>query len=190
MLKVEHETHVHLLSRFLLALALFTAYFFYVVWKFDVGEGSLVALLTWAFFVLSTPIADAGLLLALPARVILGVKMIKTQALAYVLAVALVAWAYFNTPAVFEATILLRAFRFILEHPWPYWALFLISAVGTFSSIYLADEMYDVLSHSKRKAYRRHGWKVEAVITLGLVAVAFLFYNMILEELGVRVPLL
>ena len=191
--RIEHikktETGRSLLTRFLLVLTIFLLYAFYVVEKFGAEKGLFVAFLTWAFFVLSTPIADAGLLLAFPIRLLAGIRMVKVQVFAYLIAIALTAWAFFYTPNIFQSTLLLRLFHEILTHPWPYWLIFLISAIGTFASIIFADELMDVVSHKQRKHFHRHGWKYELILTAGLIGLSLIFYKMLLDELGVDIPL-
>jgi len=185
----ETETGRHLLTKFVMVLLIFLAYTAYVVERFGAGEGLGVAFLTWAFFVLCTPIADAGLLLALPLRVLLGVRMVKTQVFAYIVAIAVTLLFFFNNPAVFEKTLILRLFYQILTHPWPYWVIFIISAVGTFASIHFADEMMDVVSHKERKLWHAHGWKYEVVLTMGLIAISLALYKLIIDQLGLEIAL-
>ena len=52
--------------KFLLLIALFALYFLYLIYEYGIQDGGLVTLLTWSFFVLCTPVADAGFLLDFP----------------------------------------------------------------------------------------------------------------------------
>ncbi len=53
------------LYKFLLLCILLVSYFFYLTIQYDVITGGIASALTWSFFVLCTPIADAGFLLDL-----------------------------------------------------------------------------------------------------------------------------
>jgi hypothetical protein len=61
---VKHETKRHILIKFLLVLFVFIIYFGFIALK----DGFYVTILTWSFFVLCTPVADAGFLLDFPFR--------------------------------------------------------------------------------------------------------------------------
>ena len=60
---LEHRPKREGLFKFLLLLAVLAGYFGYLSWEYDLKTGGVVAALTWSFFVLCTPIADAGFLL-------------------------------------------------------------------------------------------------------------------------------
>jgi len=62
-----------LVTKFLLLCALLVGYFVYLSIQYDLVTGGLGALLTWTFFVLCTPVADAGMLLDFPLRLLFGV---------------------------------------------------------------------------------------------------------------------
>ena len=47
-------------------MGLFFLYFVYLVYEYGIEDGGMVTLLTWSFFVLCTPVADAGFLLDFP----------------------------------------------------------------------------------------------------------------------------
>ena len=56
----QHQTHKENLWRFLALIVLLGAYFGYMSWKFDAATGAWLALLSWSFFVLCTPVADSS----------------------------------------------------------------------------------------------------------------------------------
>jgi len=65
-----------LLMKFFLLCLLMFGYFAYLSYEYDLLTGGIAALLTWSFFVLCTPIADAGFLLDFPLRLLFGIRMI------------------------------------------------------------------------------------------------------------------
>ena len=67
------------LTKFLLLLMLMVSYFAYLSYEYDLLTGGIAALLTWSFFVLCTPIADAGFLLDFPLRLLFGIRMIWSE---------------------------------------------------------------------------------------------------------------
>lgn len=185
-----HETKKHSLIRFLGVLSVLVLYSLFLSLKIGVGAGMFVTLMTWSFFVLSTPIADAGFLLAFPVRIITGIRMMYTQLFAYVIAIGVSAYAFFYTPAVYNSTILLKLFHHILSDPYPFWGILVLSAVGTLLSIYFGDEMVDISSHTERKKYRKHINKYQLIIFTFLIAFTVLLYNFLLSSLGIHIPII
>src|SRR6056297_222338 len=81
------------LIKFLLLLAVLLGYFGYLSWEYGLATGGLVAALTWSFFVLCTPVADAGFLLDLPIRLLFGVRMFMSEVLVWAFAIAINGYA-------------------------------------------------------------------------------------------------
>ncbi|MCK5574805.1 MAG: hypothetical protein KAI28_03285, partial [Sphingomonadales bacterium] len=69
------RTHSETLMKFLLLALVLVAYGGYLGFKYDLATGGLLAALTWSFFVLCTPVADAGFLLDFPLRLLFGIRM-------------------------------------------------------------------------------------------------------------------
>ena len=67
---VKHHTKREVLFKFLILLGILLAYASLVVWQYGLKDGGMITLLTWSFFVLCTPIADAGFLLDFPLRLL------------------------------------------------------------------------------------------------------------------------
>lgn len=185
----KHETKREVLWKFLLVLALFTAYAVFVSLKFGVEDGLLVAWLSWSFFVFCTPIADAGLLVDLPLRLITGIRMLYAEMMVWVVAAALNVAAFVWYPEIYQRTDLLSLFEFVIRHPFPYAAIILISAVGTFASVLFGDELLDVVSHKERTVYGKHRLKYRLIVLLFCFAIAFVLYDFLLRDLGVRIEL-
>lgn len=184
----EHKTHGESLWKFLALVAFLAAYFIYMSWKFDAATGAWLALLSWSFFVLCTPVADGGFIIAFPVRLLFGARMLVTQIIVWVLAIIINVAALSFSPSTYEDTALTRLLYSILTIPWPYWSILLISAAGTGLSIWFADEMMDVTSHDKRIKHHAHGFKYKTVLVFGLGVLTVLAYYQILSDLGVEVP--
>lgn len=185
----KHETKQHVLLKFLLVLSVLVLYFFFIAFHYGVKDGIFIAALTWSFFVLCTPIADAGFLLDFPIRLIANIRMMYSEILVWILAIFLNIYGFFFSPAVYQKTVILRLFFHILEQPFPFWSIILISGIGTFVSIHFGDELLNVAKHSERKHYQKHHKKLQLIIMIFIFAIAFVLYDFLLKRLGVELPL-
>lgn len=183
--RLKHQTHLETLFKFGFLLCTLLGYFAYLSWKFDIATGGLVAALTWSFFVLCTPVADAGFLLDFPIRLLFGLRMITVEIGVWVIAVTVNITTLFYNPAIYEKTFLTSLFHKILTHPWPYWGIILLCAAGTFLSIYFGDEMLDVVSHKERTKSHRHGFKYKIILMSVIFVMIFVAYKHLLSELGI-----
>ena len=138
------------LIKFLLLVLVLLGYLGYLTYTLDFRTGSVAALLTWSFFVLCTPIADAGFLLDFPLRLIFGIRMFISEIVVWGIAISLNAIALIWFADDYQTTTLTRLLYAILTTPWPYWSVIVISGFGTFLSIRFGDELMDVLHHSER----------------------------------------
>ncbi len=182
-----HETKKSLLKRFLIVAGIFVVYLIFVLFKFGWKNGILVALLSWSFFVLCTPICDAGLLFDLPVRLLTKIRMIYAEILTWIFAITLNILTISLAPAIYAKTSLLKLFKTILIHPYPYWAIIILSAVGTFLSVYFGDELLDIAFFHQQEKYPRHKNKLYLVILLFLVVVIIFLYEHLLKELGIKI---
>jgi len=185
----KHETKSHALRKFLLVAAVFVGYFAFIAEKYGAAAGFSVAALTWSFFVLCTPVADAGFLLDFPLRLILRWRMFFTEILVWVLAAGLNFWAFFAAPEIYEKTKILILFRHILAQPVPFWGIILISAVGTFFSVKFGDELLDKVRHSQREIHKKHKHDFRLVVMIFVFALSLIFYDFLLKKLGVDLPI-
>ncbi len=81
---LKHETKRDSLTKFILILLIFAAYFVFIMNEYGVGYGIAITALTWSFFVMCTPIADAGFLIDFPLRIIANVRMLHTEIVVWV----------------------------------------------------------------------------------------------------------
>lgn len=184
----EHQTHKESLWRFLALLGVLLAYFIYMSWKFDASTGAWLALLSWSFFVLCTPVADGGFIVAFPVRLLFGTKMLNTQIVVWLVAIGINIAALNFSPESYAATALTRLLKTVLTTPWPYWSILAISAAGTGLSIWFGDEMMNVTSHKEREKHHRHGFKHKTIIIIGFAVLTILAYYQILSDLGLKIP--
>jgi len=186
---LKHPTHLETFLKFSFLLLVLLGYFAYLSWKFDIATGGMVAGLTWSFFVLCTPVADAGFLLDFPTRLIFGLRMIVIEIFVWIIAAAINIIVILYNPAIYEKTFLTSLFYKILTHPWPYWGIILLCAAGTFLSIYFGDEMMDVVSHKERNQSHRHSFKHKMIFMTGLFLIIFIAYKHLISGLGITLPL-
>ncbi|MGS0674430.1 hypothetical protein [Shewanella sp. 0m-4] len=183
-----HETHKETLIKFLALLVIIVAYFGYMSWKYNASTGFALAILSWSFFVLCTPVADGGFLIAFPVRLLFKVKMATTQVVLWFIAVGVNVYFISFSESTYQLTFLTRLLEHILTQPIPYWSILAISAVGTFLSVYFGDEMMDVVTHKDRVKHHQHGFKYRVILVVGMGAVTVTAYYHLLRSLGVHIP--
>ncbi len=184
----KNETHSEVILKFVTLVLIVLIYFLYMNWQYGASTGFGVSLLTWSFFVLCTPIADGGFILAFPIRLLFKIKMSITQVVLWFVAVGINIVFLTTSPDAYDLTFLTKLLKHILSEPYPYWSILIISALGTFLSIFFGDEMMDVASHKEREASHRHGVKYRTIIVLGLGMLTVVAYYYLLNSLNVVLP--
>ena len=170
--------------KYLLLLIIIVGYFTYVSIKYGTDQGVIITLLTWSFFVLCTPIADAGFLIDFPVRLLTGLRMFFSEMIVWIVAISINLYFFFFNNALYQDTFILKLFNHILSQPFPYWGIIILSCIGTFLSVYFGDEIFDVISHEHRKKYHAHKHKWRIVAGISLVVLIFIMYDFLLIELG------
>lgn len=170
----------HGLRKFLLLVLVLAAYTAYTIYEYGLQSGLSVTLLTWAFFVFATPIADAGFFIAFPVRIITGMRMLHTQFMVWIFGLAVVATYLLTNPEAFAKTPVLELFHNILTTPWPLGLILLLSAAGTYISIRFDDEILDVAS-SKHKKSKLKSDRTKIYYTAAVFAVTFGLYVFLLR---------
>ncbi|MEC3861855.1 hypothetical protein VK792_11210 [Mesobacterium sp. TK19101] len=173
------------LTKFVLLLGLLAANFLYLSLKFDLATGGIASALTWSFFVLCTPIADAGFLLDFPLRLIFGIRMVLSELMVWALAIGTNVATLLLAQQYYDTTILTRILHQILITPWPYWSVIVLSATGTFLSIRFGDELMDILNHRDRSFFQAHHFKYELILFAFFLMVLFGYFELI-RELGLE----
>jgi AcrR family transcriptional regulator len=178
-----HETKKSALLKFLLAALIVFAYFAWMAGEYGPGQGLLITLLTWSFFVFCTPVADAGFLLDFPLRILTGIRMLYSEVGVWVLAAIINIYALSFDPQAYDMTFILQIFRQILLNPVPYWAIIVLAAAGTFLSVYFGDEVMDVMHHHERKKQLAHQGKHLTLLVV-FVVLTIILYGILLQDLG------
>lgn len=171
--------------KFLLLSGLLVAYFFYLSFQYGLMTGGIASALTWTFFVLCTPVADAGFLLDFPLRLLFGIRMLVSEVAVWTVAIAVNVVSLLFYAEYYQTTRLTMLLHAVVTNPYPYWAVILLSGAGTFLSIRFADELMDVVSHSDRKFFHRHSFKHEILIIIFFVFVLLGYYGLI-ASLGIE----
>jgi hypothetical protein len=156
--------------------------------KHGMGNGLLIAWLTWSFFVLCTPIADAGFLIDFPLRLILGLRMIISEIFVWLIAIIVNLFSFLLVPEIYEKTKILSLFEHIIIKPFPFWIIIIISGIGTFLSVKFGDELMDIIKHKDSKYRKKHILKWRLVLVLFMFILILIAYDFFLKELGVNIP--
>ncbi len=184
-------THHHPLVKFLTVLLFFIAYLAFTIMHYGAEQGILIALLSWSFFVFCTPIADAGILVDFPLRLLTGIRMLHAEMSVWLFAFLLNLFTFQAQPTIYNRTIILKLFHHIITQP-EFWPIIILSAVGTFFSIYFGDEILDIVAEKEkfRSKYQRHFLKYRLIVFLFIFSFVIMLYYFLLNKLGISIPLL
>ena len=183
-----NETHKQTIFKFVALLLILVVYFAYMSWKYDAETGLAVAILTWSFFVLCTPVADAGFILAFPIRLLFDIKMSRTQLVLWFVAIGINLYMLKYSVASYDLSFLTSLLKKILLEPYPYWSILLISALGTFLSIFFGDEMMDVTMHKHREKHKMYKINYRVILVVGLAGLTVVAYYHLLSGLNITLP--
>ena len=186
---LNHATNRHALKKFILVLVIFVLYFFFITFKYGASAGVFISILTWSFFVLCTPVADAGFLIAFPLRLVLNIRMLTSQIVALIFATILNIYTFFIIPQTYDKTFLLKMFKNILAQPIPFWSIILLSFIGTILSIRFGDELMDKAQHHQRHLYHKHKNNYRIILIIFLFLITFIMYVSLLKELNLNIPM-
>lgn len=167
------------LVKFFLLIILLFGYFAYLSYEYDFLTGGIAALLTWSFFVLCTPVADAGFLLDSPLRILFGIRMVASEIVVWVIAILLNVAALTYFPEYYDTTAITILMHEILTTPYPYWLVILLSGIGSFLSIRFGDELMDVVHHHERNFFHSHHFKHELILVAFFIMILFGYYELI-----------
>jgi len=183
---LNHQAKREVMIRYIIASILLLSYSIYLFLRFGLG-GIGVSFITWSAFVLSTPIADGGIIIDLPIRLLTKLRMIYSEIIVWIIAILLNIYYLTTNPIIYQKTIITNTFHQILAHPWPNWIIILISALGTFLSLYFGDELLDIIKHNQRiKYFKLKNW--QTIIWFIFVIILFYFlYKYFLEFFGLNI---
>lgn len=170
--------------KFLLLAGLLICYFIYLSYEYGIATGGLAAILSWSFFVLCTPIADAGFLLDFPLRLLFGIRMVISEVVVWTIAIMVNVFALQFAASTYETTLITGLLHKIILTPNPYWGVIILSALGTFLSIRFGDELMDVIHHRDRAFFHSHHFKHELILFAFFIMVIFGYYDLV-SSLGI-----
>jgi len=170
--------------KFILICLLFLSYFSYLSYQYNIITGGVASILTWSFFVLCTPIADAGFLLDFPLRVILGIRMIISEIAVWVIAISINTFAVVYMPSCYEYTALTKILYKIIFTPYPYWGIILLSVIGTFLSIKFGDDVMDAVGSKSRGIFNFDNLKYKLVMLSFFIIIILAYYDLV-KSLGI-----
>ena len=180
------ETKKKTLVRFCIGFTFLAGYTVFMIIKYGPSGLSLGAI-TWSAFVLATPVADGGLLLDFPIRMMTGMRMIFSELLVWVVAIGLNIRYLITNPEIYGKTIITDSFHRILVTPWPLWSIIIISLIGTFFSIFFGDELLDVVFHKDRKKYLKHHVVYKTIVAIFSIVVFYFLYKQFLGLFGLNI---
>lgn len=178
----------HPVIRFISVIIIIIIYFIFATYSHGIKDGLTISLLTWTFFVLCTPVADAGILIDFPIRLVTGIKMIYSEIIVWFIAIIINIFLLTNNPETYDNTIILSLFKHILDTPFPYWIIIILSGVGTFLSIYIADNIVD--NKKVKKKHSNYLIKHKIIIFTFLIILIIIAYDLLLNKLGIHIPLI
>ncbi len=181
--KTQHPSK-QVFIKFGLLLLLMVGYFAYLTYQYDLLTGGVAALLTWSFFVLCTPVADAGFLLDFPLRLLFGIRMVISEIVVWAVAILINLLMLTYNGSYYDTTIMTKLLYQIITTPYPYWVVILLSGAGTFLSIRFGDELMDVLHHRDRAFFHSHHFKHEVILFIFFLLVLIGYYELI-SSLGI-----
>ncbi len=184
---LKHETKKHVFIKFLVLLGILIAYTGYLSYEYGFSTGGLLALVTWSFFVLCTPLADAGMILDFPVRLLFSLRMWITELIVWIIAISVNLYALFLNPEIYEKSFLGHVFYGILTQPIPYWSIIFLSFLGTFLSVHFADELMDYIKHTDVQKSLKHRLIFEGIVMISIFVLIFFTYSILLEKLGIDI---
>lgn len=183
---INKEVKNHKSIRFVTLVLLIVLYGIFVSYKFGFESGFLITALTWSFFVLCTPIADGGIIIDFPVRLLTNIKMIYSEIVVWVVAISINIYAFTQQREIYSTTLILDLFEHILSQPFPYWIIILLSAIGTFLSIYMGDEIFTAASYINSKKHHKHKMKFKLIFFIFLILITIVLYDFLLKTMGIH----
>ena len=113
--------------------------------------------------------------------------MIYSEMFIWVIAFLINLSALIFIPQIYQTTVFLKLFEHILLNPIPFWGIIIVSAIGTFMSVYFGDELIDVSLHRHRDKYHKHVLKYQLVLFAFIILASILLYYYLLEVFDISI---
>lgn len=182
----EHETKNRLFKRYLLVLTVLIFYVAFISFRYNFSDGLIVGIITWSLFVLGTPIADAGILLDLPIRLITKIRMVYAELVVWIIAISTNIVVLKLNPEIYQINELTRILKYLLTHPWPGYLLIFLCFLGTFITIILGDELLDIKQHKDKKIFKKYRRPIVYTMAVVFFAMVFVAYLYIENSMGIN----
>lgn len=144
---IDNENDKFYLSMFNVISLLFTIIFLYFSLLFGFKLGIFNSIIIWSLFVVATPIPEAGLLVSVPLKRILGINLDITQWFVSIVALCFLFYSYYHFKTSLSKTkhgnILLRIIHF------GFFGIFISSILGSVTLAYLINKYVDGILYKK-----------------------------------------
>jgi hypothetical protein len=151
------------------------------------SAGITLGAITWSSLVLATPIADGGLVLDFPLRVLTGIRMMVAEIFVWVAAISLNVVILIYNPEIYRKTLITDTLQKILINPWPNWIIVVLSCFGTFLSLYFGDELLDIVMLKDRNKYHKHVYWYRLIVGTFLIFAFYFSYRYFLSLFGLKI---
>ena len=126
---------------------LFIAIFIYYSITLDLKNGMFTTFIIWCLFVIATPIADAALLVSVPAKNLFNINLDITQWISSFIALAFVFYSYYNYKPFLKSS---AGGRFLIKViDTKLFIIFATCIIASISMAYLLNEMIDYVIYKK-----------------------------------------
>ena len=98
-------------------------------------------------------------------------------------------YAFIITPEIYAKTKILILLKHVLEQPFPFWTIILLSMIWTFLSVKFGDELLDKIKHKDRVLYKKHKHNYRLIMMIFAFVMIFIIYDFLLKELGINLPI-
>lgn len=171
--------------KFIILLGILASYTVYLSIKYDFATGGISALLTWSFFVLCTPIADAGFLVDFPLRILFNIRMVFSEMFVWAFAIGTNCLALHWYPASYNTTALTKVFHKILTTPYPYGAIIVLSGIGTFLSLFFGDTLFDIFRKKENLMVELKKHRQQIILMILVFGVTLGVYYRLLKNMNI-----
>ena len=110
--------------------------------------------------------------------------MVISELMVWAVAILVNVFALQFAPHVYETTLITGLLSEVIQTPYPYWGIVILSGVGTFLSIRFGDELMDVIHHHDREFFHSHHFKHELILFVFFLVVIFGYYDLV-SSLGI-----
>jgi hypothetical protein len=126
---------------------LFIAIFIYYSITLDLKNGMFTTFIIWCLFVIATPIADAALLVSVPAKNLFNINLDITQWISSFIALVFVFYSYYNYKPFLKSS---TGGRFLIKViDTKLFIIFATCIIASISMAYLLNEMIDYVIYKK-----------------------------------------